>query len=223
MTITHHPDLIQGSDEWIEARRGLITAGSLDLILTPTLKIASNAKERQHLYELLAQRVTGHVEPEYISDAMLRGLEEEVYARDLYAEKYAPVTEVGMVTNDELGFVVSCSPDALVGDDGLIEIKSRMQKYQAQTIIEGEVPTEFMLQIQGELFVTGRQWCDFISYSGGMPMFVKRVEPLEEYQFAIRQTATAFNQRLEAAIEVYEKNAAAFHQTERVERGEILL
>lgn len=221
--ITYHPELIQGSDEWLEARRGLITASSLNLILTPTLKVAANEKERQHLYELLAQRVTGYVEPQYVSYDMLRGLEDEVYARELYSEKYEPVETVGMVTNDELGFVMSCSPDGLVGDVGLIEIKSRMQKYQAQTIIEGEVPNEYMLQIQGELFVTGRKWCDFISYSGGMPMFVKRVRPDDAYQRAIIESATAFEGRMREAQKKYEASAGRFHMTERRVHEEIVV
>lgn len=221
--ITYHPDLIQGSDEWLEARRGLITAGSLNLILTPTLKVASNEKERTHLYELLAQRVTGYVEPQYIGYDMLRGLDDEVYAREIYSEKYAPVETVGMVTNDDLGFVFSCSPDGLVGNDGLIEIKSRMQKYQAQTIIDGEVPKEYMLQIQGELFVTGRAWCDFISYCGGMPMFVKRVYPDDAYQFAIRESVIAFEGRLQDAQRKYEIAARGFHMTERRVHEEIVV
>lgn len=221
--ITYHPELIQGSDEWLEARRGLITAGSLNLILTPTLKVAANEKERQHLYELLAQRVTGYVEPQYVGYDMLRGLEDEVYARELYSEKYAPVETVGMVTNDVLGFVMSCSPDGLVGDDGLIEIKSRMQKYQAQTIIESEVPKEYMLQIQGELFVTGRKWCDFISYCGGMPMFVKRVLPDDAYQFAIRESVSAFEGRLRAAMAKYEMAAKGLPMTERRVHEEIVV
>ncbi len=83
MTITYHKDLIQGSDEWVAARRGILTASEMKLILTPTLKMASNDKERAHLYELMAQRITGHVEPHYISDDMLRGQEEEIYAREV--------------------------------------------------------------------------------------------------------------------------------------------
>lgn len=215
MTITYHPELIQGSDEWIAARRGLITAGSMDLILTPTLKIANNEKERTHLYELLAQRVTGYTEPSYISDDMLRGLDDEVYARALYAEKYAPITETGLVTNDALGFVVGFSPDALVGDDGFIECKSRRQKWQAQTIVEDEVPSEFMLQIQTGLLVTERKWCDFISYCGGMPMFVKRVEPIPEYQAAIKLAATGFEVRLRTAMKVYAEKIKVLYPTER--------
>lgn len=215
MTITYHPELIQGSDEWLAARCGMITAGSMDLILTPTLKIASNEKERQHLYELAAQRINNYVEPSYIGDDMLRGLEDEVYARALYSEKYEPIEEVGMVTNDRWGFVIGFSPDGLIGDDGLIECKSRRQKYQAQTIILDEVPTDYVLQIQSALLISERKWLDFISYSGGMPMFVKRVYPDPVMHAAIREAATAFEGRIRAAIKVYEEHAKPFHMTER--------
>ena len=215
MTITYHPELIQGSDEWIAARRGLITAGSMDLILTPTLKGANNEKERTHLYELLAQRVTDYTEPQYVSDDMLRGLDDEVYAKQLYAEKYAPTVDTGLVTNDALGFLIGFSPDALVGDDGFLEIKSRRQKWQAQTIVEDEVPAEYMLQIQTGLLVTGRKWCDFISYCGGMHMFVKRVEPLPEYQTAIKVASTGFEIRLQTALKTYAEKIKPLFPTER--------
>lgn len=215
MTITYHPELIQGSDAWLEARRGLITAGSMDLILTPTLKVASNEKERQHLFELLAQRVTGYVEPQYVSDDMLRGLEDEIYAKALYSEKYAPIHDVGMVTNDRWGFVISCSPDGLVGDDGMVECKSRRQKYQTQTIIDGAMPNEYMLQVQAELMVTERKWCDFISYCGGMPMFVTRVYPIPSIVEAMENAAIGFEQRLQENLAMYLENSKQFHMTER--------
>lgn len=213
--ITYHPDLIQGSDEWIAARRGIITAGSMNLILTPTLKIASNDKERSHLYELLAQRVTGYTEPDYISDDMLRGLEDEVYAKALYSEKYAPITDTGLVTNDGLGFIIGYSPDGLVGDKGLVEIKSRRQKYQAETILKGGVPVEYMLQCQTGLLVTGREWLDFISYCGGMPMYVHRVLRQVEYITAIVEAATAFNDRLKQAEKDYHAATEGLWPTER--------
>lgn len=215
MTIKYYPELIQGSDEWVQQRCGLISAGSMKLILTPTLKIASNEAERSHLYELAAQRINNYVEPSYIGDDMLRGLEDEVYARALYSEKYAQIDEVGMVTNDRWGFVIGFSPDGLVGDDGLIECKSRRQKYQAQTIILDEVPTEYMLQIQSALLISERKWLDFISYSGGMPMYVKRVFPDPVMQGAIREAATSFEARIRAAIKGYEEHAKPFHMTER--------
>lgn len=194
--ITFHRDLIQGTDEWLEQRCGLLTASEMKLILTPTLKLASNDKERAHLYELLAQRITKYVEPRYISDDMLRGHDDEIEARDLYAKHFAPVEQVGFVTNSKWGFTIGYSPDGLVGDDGLIECKSRRQKFQIETIAADEVPAEFMLQLQTGLLVTERKWVDFISYSGGLPLFVKRVEADPEMQDAILRAATAFEERL---------------------------
>lgn len=208
MTITCHGDLIQGSEEWHAARCGLITASEVKLLLTPTLKAANNDKSRAHLWELAAQRITRYVEPGYISDAMLRGHDDEVLARALYAEKYAPVEQCGFVTNDAWGFTIGCSPDGLVGTEGMIEAKSRVQKYQVQTIVEhwrdGTVPDDFILQVQTGLMVTGRKWCDLVSYSGGLPMIPMRVEANAEMQAAI----VAACERAEAAISEIVKDYA---------------
>ena len=130
-----HCDYEQGSAKWLEARCGLLTASEFDRILTPTLKIADNPKSRAHLWELAAQRISRYVEPCYISDAMLRGQEDEILAREDYSKHYAPVQQCGFVTNNKWGFTLGCSPDGLVGDDGLIECKSRGQKFQVQTSI----------------------------------------------------------------------------------------
>lgn len=205
--IRYYPNLIQGSDEWIAARCGLLTASEMHLILTPTLKVASNDKERAHLYELLAQRITGYVEPRYISDDMLRGQEDEITARLIYHEKYAPVHEVGFITNDEWGFTLGFSPDALVDDDGFIEAKSRRQRFQIETIISCSeidlIPAEYVLQIQTGLLVTGRRWADFISYSGGLPMLTVRVFPDLHVQAAIIEAAAAFEKRLAVKMQLY--------------------
>ena len=222
----YHNDLIQGSDEWLAQRCGLITASEMKLILTPTLKVADNDKTRAHVYELLFQRLTKFVEPQYVSDAMLRGQEDEIYARAAYEEHYAPVTEVGFITNDQWGFTIGYSPDGLVGDDGLIECKSRAGKYQVQTIAENEVPAEYMLQLQTGLLVTGRQWIDFISYSGGLPMFVKRVEPDPLIQGAIIAAATNFEMKVAAKEQEYRSTIATMAkviETERREAEEIVL
>lgn len=190
MTITIHNDLIQGSDEWLAARCGLITASEMGKLLTPTLKAANNKDSRAHFYELAFQRLTGFVEPQYVSDAMLRGQEDEIYAREAYSEHFGKVEETGFITNDQWGFTIGYSPDGLVGGDGLIEVKSRGGKYQVQTIAGDDVPDEYMLQLQTGLLVTGRKWIDFISYCGGLPMFVKRVEPDPEYHEAIIKAVT---------------------------------
>lgn len=209
MTVKIHDDLIQGSEEWMAARCGLLTASEVKLILTPTLKVANNEKTRAHVWELAAQRISEYVEPTYIGDAMLRGHEDEILARALYAERYNPVRETGFVTNDGFGFTLGCSPDGLVGDDGMIECKSRIQKYQVQTIVEeyrgGGIPDDFVLQVQAGLLVCQRKWCDFISYSGGLPMAVIRVEADPEIQDAILTAATGFEERIAEAIDDYRK------------------
>lgn len=199
-----YPDMVQGSDDWLAARCGLLTASEMSRIVTPTLKAAANDKERAHLYELLAQRITQHVEPHYVSDDMLRGHQDEIDARDLYVERYAPVAEVGFITNNRWGFTLGYSPDGLVGDDGLIEAKSRRQRFQIQTIADREVPAEYVLQLQTGLLVTERKWIDFISYSGGLPMIVIRVFPDPIIQAAIIDAATAFEARLVDRMAAYQ-------------------
>jgi hypothetical protein len=168
--IKYHNDIIQGSEEWLQIRCGLITASEMKLLLTPTLKVANNEKERQHIYELVAQRANDYVEPTYISDDMVNGGFNEIIARDLYSEHIAQVEEVGFVTNDKWGFTLGYSPDGLVGDDGLIEVKSRRQKYQMQVILDRDIATEHLLQAQTGLLVSERKWLDYLSFCGGMPM-----------------------------------------------------
>lgn len=206
--IKYHPDLEQGSEEWLAARCGLLTASEMKLIITPTLKIASNDKERSHLYELLAQRITKYVEPHYIGDDMLRGHEDEVDARILYNDNYAPVTDMGFITNDKWGFTLGYSPDGLVGDDGSIEAKSRRQKFQVETIIDyfvdGTTPLDYSIQVQTGLLVSERKWCDLISYSGGQPMITMRIWPDPKVQNAIIEAAGAFEDRLAKKMELYQ-------------------
>ena len=215
MTITYHKYLVQGSEEWLAARCGLLTASEMHLIVTPTLKAASNDKERTHMYELLAQRITGYVEPQYISDDMLRGMDEEITALDLYAKHHSKIDRVGFITNDKWGFTIGYSPDALVGEHGLVECKSRRQKYQIQTIVDGVVPPEYMIQIQTGLLVSEREWLDFISYSGGLPMFAMRCYPMPEYQEAIVKAAISFEERLAKNFQIYGQASQDYIPTER--------
>ncbi|OYY74024.1 MAG: YqaJ-like viral recombinase, partial [Sphingomonas sp. 28-62-20] len=201
-------------------RCGLLTASEMKLIITPTGKVANNDKTRAHAYELLAQRVTKFVEPQYISDDMLRGMDDEVRARQVYAEKYAPVTECGFITNNRWGFTIGYSPDGLIGDEGLIECKSRRAKYQVQTIIEnvtgGTIPDDYLMQCQTGLLVSEREWLDFISYSGGLPMAVIRVWPDDAIQGAIIEAAAAFEAKLAERLQIYSEVSAHLIPTERV-------
>lgn len=216
MTIKYFKELIQGSDEWLQARIGLLTASEMKHIITPgKLQYAVNDKSRAHVNEIAAQRITNYCEPSYIGDDMLRGQFDEVEAKNMYNKKYAKTSDCGFIVNDKFGFTIGYSPDALVGDDGLIECKSRKQKYQVETIVADEVPAEYMLQLQTGLMVTERKWIDFISYSGGLPMFVKRVFPDITIQSAIISAAMAFEAQVQLVINKYNINAKQFHMTER--------
>ena len=223
-TVRLHADLYQGTEEWIAARCGMLTASEMGLILTPTLKAAKNEKERSHLYELLAQRVTGYVEPRFVSDDMQRGQDDEVEALTLYARHHAPTEACGFITNDRWGFTLGYSPDALVGTDGLVECKSRRQKYQVETflvhVIEGTIPSEYLLQVQTGLLVSERLWCDLVSYSGGLPLAVIRVHPDQAIQDAILSAAGDFEQRLRDAMGRYRDAVIASRAipTKRIER-----
>lgn len=209
MTVKYYHDLIQGSEEWIAARCGRLAASEMKLLLTPSLyKPSSNEKERAHVYELAAQRITKYVEPHFISDDMLRGKEDEQEVRDIYEKHYAPVKQCGGVTNDRFGFTIWYSPDGLVGDDGLLEGKSRRQRFQVETIIEGvpvdKAPEEFVLQLQTGLMVANdRKWIDFITHRGGLPMATIRCYPDQRIQEAIFEAAYKFEKKIKEKVDKY--------------------
>lgn len=218
MTITHHRDLVQGTDEWLAARCGLLTASELKLIVTPTFKASASAAARAHLLDLTAQRITGHIEPRFITDDMLRGMNDEGEARALYAQHRAPVEEVGFITRtfDAYGgFTLGYSPDGLVGDEGLIEIKSRRAKFQVETILSGEVPDDFIVQLQAGLLIADREWCDFVSYSGGLPLFVCRVWRDPRATAAILDACAEAEDRMARMAEDFARLARDMVPTER--------
>lgn len=213
MTPTYHHDIIQGTQEWHDLRRGVLTSSAIRTLITPTGKLADNEKVRAHVYEIAAQRLTGRTEPTFMSFEMMRGHEEEVLARNLYSEKYAPVAECGFVTRNGVGY----SPDGLVGEDGIIEIKSAKQRIQVERIIANVCPPEHYAQIQTGLWVTGRQWCDFVSYSNGMPMLVVRVLPDAAYFELIDQAVVRFAEQVGAMTSKYLWNANGLHVAPYIE------
>ena len=216
MTLHTYPDLIQGSDEWLEARRGIVTASTVGQLITPkTIKPASNPDSRALTALLVAERITGWAETPYVSHDMVRGSLDEPVARGIYAEHYAPVAEVGFMVRDFGSCRIGYSPDGLVGDDGIIEVKSRRPKQHLSHVIAGQVPAENMAQIQCGLLVSGRQWCDYISYCGGMPMWIRRVEPDPRWHDAILAAVEQFEQAAAEMIAAYREAVAGFPMTER--------
>jgi len=146
---------------------------------------------------------------------MERGNMDEVEARQLYNDKIAPVTEMGFITNSKWGFTIGFSPDWLIGEVGQAECKSRKQKYQLQTIANDEIDSDFMIQIQTGLLVSEREWCDFIQYSGGMPMYAHRCYPDDVVQKAIIEAATKFENDAAEIMKRYESEAKKYLPTER--------
>lgn len=215
-------DCLQGSDEWLSLRCGLMTASKMKLVITPTGKPANNDKSRSHLYELSAQRITQYVEPHFISDDMLRGHDDEERARQLYAKtwpQFGTVTTPGFLTRTfPSGLVLGYSPDLFVAD-GQGECKSRRAKYQIETGLRG-VPDEYVLQIQTGLLVSGRAWCDFVSYSGGLPMIRVRVFPDQEMHAKILEAAESAETRICAIMNEFKQLAAAnnWPETERTSK-----
>jgi hypothetical protein len=265
VTLTEY-NVEQGTEEWLAARRGIVTASVIGQLITyrtptaidfgcpecgaesndpcrgkanpersiqslhrartavakasnqpPRLGIARNDESRSVVAELAAERLTGFTDDHYVSDDMFRGHEDEPRAIEAYEKHYGvQVRSAGFLVNDDHGFRLGCSPDGLVGDDGLVECKSRRPKKHVQTVIADEVPAENMAQIMCGLLVTGRSWCDYISYSSGLHLWVKRVTPDERWFRAIVAAATEFEMTYGVMRAKYEVHTLGLPLTERI-------
>jgi hypothetical protein len=116
---------------------------------------------------------------------MWRGIEHEPYARDIYSGHYQQAVECGFMLREGDGWTLGYSPDGLVADEGLVEIKCPRAKGHVNTILADEVPPFYMAQLQAGLLVSGRKWIDYVSFNAGMPLFVKRVLPDPDWFEAI--------------------------------------
>lgn len=181
----------------------IAAAGALPPVYSP----ADNDASRALILALAAERITKAVEDTFVTHDMWRGVDAEPYARDLYAEHCTkePVTEVGFMIRDFDGFSIGFSPDGLVGDDGLIEIKAPRRKGHLSTVVSNEVPAHHMAQLQTGLLVSGRDWIDFVSYAGGMHLWPKRVTPDPAWQAAILAAAQKAEQAINEHVATYEQ------------------
>jgi len=172
-------ECVQGTAEWHEARRGKVTASCF----ADALAKGEGKTRMAYMCKLLAERLTGEIDENgYTSKYIQWGNEWEWRARLAYElETGQEVSQVGFVALDEN---IGASPDSLVGEDGLVQIKCPASHTHVKYIIDGVVPTEHMKQIQGELWVTGRQWSDFVSYDPRnryRDIFIYRVERDEKF------------------------------------------
>jgi hypothetical protein len=194
--------------------------GDEHLVIEP----ARNSDVARRMTMLLtAERITGFTEPTYVSDDMWRGMTDEPIARDLYSQHFAQVHEYGFMVLERDGWKLGFSPDGLVGDDGAIEIKSRRSNNQLKTILTDTVPAENMAQIQTGLLVSGRKWLDYVSYCGGMPLYVKRVYPDPRWFNAIVRAVDAFEHVAAEMTARYTEATVGMPATERVVEQEMTL
>lgn len=214
--LTEFEKVLQGSPDWHALRRGIVTASAVGKLLTPTLKVAANDVSRGVTTTLVAERITGWTEDTAVTADMWRGIDSEPIARDVYSEQYQTARETGFMRRDEDGWTLGYSPDGLVGDDGLIEIKAPRAKTHLRTVIEDEVPSHYMPQLQAGLLVSGRAWIDFVSYVGGMPLYVKRVLPDPEWRGAIILAAIQFETTAAEMAAAYTQATEGLPATERV-------
>lgn len=185
--------------------------------LPPVYGPATGDTARSVLDVLAAERITGHVEDTYSSRLMERGLLAEPFARDVYGGHHAAAVECGFMVRDFDGFRIGYSPDGLVGDDGLIEIKAPLQKRELRTILNGEIPAEHQAQLQCGLLVSGRAWIDFVSYCGGMALWVKRVTPDPAWQGAIVAAAERAEREIAERVADYREAVVGLPVTERID------
>lgn len=173
-------NVIQGSEAWEKLRCGLPTASRFDSIVTPA-KCKLSSSWKSYAAELIAQEMGLIVQPPP-SFWMDHGMEMEPKAIAAYEKITGVQTQViGFAFPDDHGRY-GCSPDRLVGEDGLLEVKCPKPETLIQYHANGEFPAEYKPQVQGQLFITGRSWCDFMAYHPDMKPFLVRVESDLEYQ-----------------------------------------
>jgi putative phage-type endonuclease len=169
----------QGTTEWFAARCGKVTASRVADIIAKT-KSGPSASRENYLAQIVCERMTGKPAESYSNAAMAWGTEQETYARAAYElAKDVLVQEVGFVVHPLIEDA-GASPDGLVGNFGLVEIKCPNTATHIQTLLDQKVPEKYNTQMQWQMASTMRQWCDFVSFdprmAEGLQIFIKRVE-----------------------------------------------
>jgi len=198
-------NLEQGTDEWKRARLGYVSASNLDAVMAKG-KSGEAATRRNYKIRLVTERLTNEIGESYSNAAMEWGVQQETNARVLYMEKYETmVDKTGFWKHTSIPYL-GCSPDGLVDDRGLVEIKCPNSTTHVDYLLAGKVPTEYVKQVQGQLWVMERDWVDFISFDPRMPekkrLFVVRAHRDEEL---IKEMETEVKKFLSEVDELIEK------------------
>jgi putative phage-type endonuclease len=194
----------QGSQEWLLDRCGKATASRIADIMART-KSGYSTSRANYAAQLVAERLTGCVTPSFTNAAMIHGTETEPEARRAY-EFYIDrdVIQVGFIPHPVIE-MAGASPDGLIGEDGLLELKCPNTATHIETLLSGCIPDKYVKQMLFQMACTGRQWCDYASYDNRLPermrLFVKRVERDEEAIGEIETEVRAFLAEVDETVE----------------------
>lgn len=206
--------MIQGSDDWFACRRGKVTASRIADLMAKT-RSGWGASRANYMAQLVAERLTGETQDSYTNTAMQWGVEKEPEARLAYEFRQGvEVVEVGFIDHPKIA-MSGASPDGLVGNDGLVEIKCPNTATHIDTLLSETIPDKYIKQMQWQMACTGGEWCDWVSYDPRMPesmrLYVRRVKRddlmIKEIEDAVREflsevedTETALRERYDLRI-----------------------
>lgn len=183
----------QNSDEWLRARMGIPTASAFGQVLAK----GEGKTRRSYMLKLAGEILTGEPMESFSNEHTERGHVMEPEARDLYTfNTGAELRRVGFIKNGRAG----CSPDALIGDVGGLEIKTKLPHLLIELILKDEFPSEHKAQVQGTLWITKREWWDLTVYWRGVPQFTKRAYRDEGYIANLSGAVNAFNEELDQVV-----------------------
>jgi YqaJ-like recombinase protein len=196
--MTRFHDVAQYSEEYDRLKIGIPTSSNFHKIITPQGK--PSRQWREYACLLIAERILQQRIEVYNSPAMERGLIVEAEAADWYEfDQDVTVRRIGFITDDN--HTMGCSPDRLIGDQGLLEIKSPLPQTQVEYWISGEVSERFRPQLQGQLYITQRSWVDILSWHDVLPKLVMRIEPDEKFIKTLDRELRIFNYFIDGVME----------------------
>ena len=162
----------QRSQAWFDARKGMITASKFADIMAKGRGSAPSARRQTYLHHVVAERLSGELDENYVGPDAERGIAFEDEAIAAYEfQTDVTVKRIGMVKND----IAGASPDGLVGDDGLVEVKCPRRHHFIRMVLSDDPAVDYRWQVMGQLWLSGRAWCDVCLYSPPLPLFIHRV------------------------------------------------
>jgi putative phage-type endonuclease len=201
----------QRTEDWFAIRCGKATASRIADIIAKT-KSGYSASRANYLAQLVSERLTGTVEPGFTNAAMQWGCDNEAEARSAYCFRQdVDVVEVGFVDHPSIA-MTGASPDGLIAEDGLVEIKCPNTATHIDTLLKGVVPAKYRTQMAWQMACTGRTWCDFVSYDPRLPekmrLFVKRIhladEPIGEIEAEVIGFLKEVHETVTDLLDIYD-------------------